>query len=209
MILIHLNLLRCVLWPRIWSTLIKVPHVLEKKKCVCYYRRVLCYFFLASRVSHEKFAVIKIDFVEVIYHFSLATIKIFFFAFSFSKCTYYVSWCEFVWVYSFGDFAYLFSNCVFHQIWEVFSHYFFKYFFQPYSLFPFLLRFQGVHCYLTGFWGFVCLFFFCLLFSLCCLDRVNSIDLSSSSQVHGFYFVISNLILSTSQRVFFKLCVIT
>lgn len=85
----------------------------------------------------------------------------------------------------------------------VFSHYFFKYFFQSTV---FLFSFQdfdntNVRCFVIAHchWGSAHCFF--SLFYSCCLDWVISIDISSSSQI--LFSVISNLLLSLSGKFFF------
>lgn len=76
-----------------------------------------------------------------------------FFVFSFYKFGYYVSWCCFLWISSIWDLLISLNQYVYayHQIWEIFSHYFFKYFSAPQSSFlvGFLLHECYVFCYFS------------------------------------------------------------
>lgn len=115
------------------------------------------------------------------HHFSLAALKFVFFVFSFQKFYYDVSWPGFLRVCS----AWICRFMFFCQIWEIFSPYFFEWFFQPYPLFFFWdsddtnVRTFVIVPHIPEALFIV----FPPLFSLCCSDWLNDIVSSSSSLI--------------------------
>lgn len=88
-------------------------------------------------------------------------------------------------------------------IWEVYSHYFFEYFFSPA---PFLLSFLGTTDKIVRYFFYIsadlsCCVHFFSLFSLFHSDQVISIFLSSSSQI--LFSLLSILLLKSTVWVFY------
>lgn len=77
MILIYLNVLKFVLWPRIWFILTKCL-MDTLNMCVYWFSTVLSHFLMASTLSNEKFAVIRVETFMVVSHFSLVITEMFF-----------------------------------------------------------------------------------------------------------------------------------
>lgn len=97
----------------------------------------------------------------------------------------------------------------FHQLWEVFVHYFFKYSFQHFlSLLSFLeppLMCMLVWLMMPYRFLRLCSFFF-VVFSFCDLDWINSVDSSSGSPVLSYAEV---LLLNPCYEVFISVTVLS
>ena len=118
--------------------------------------KIFCHFLLVSTVSSWKSTTFLIVVsLYVMHHVSLAVFQRFFFVFSFYKFGYYVSWCCFLWISSIWDLFISLSQYVYayHQIWEIFSHYFFKYFSPSQS--SFLVGFWLPECYVFCYFSMV------------------------------------------------------
>lgn len=135
------------------------------------------------------------------YYFSLAIFRIFL-CLSFHKfCVFSeVSLCRFPWFYPICSLL-SFLNCSFHQIWRVFSHYFFKYFIGP-TLF--LLSFMG-------FWWYECYILFIVpeiseallvLASVDCFSHSNVVFLVPWYDEWFFYWILDNLVTMLGDSLF-------
>lgn len=105
MILIYLNVLKFVLWPRIWFILTKCL-MDTLNMCVYWFSPVLSHFLMASTLSNENFAVIRVETFMVVSHFSLVITEIFFYL---SLVSGHLLLCVFVWMslnLIFGKLAY-------------------------------------------------------------------------------------------------------
>lgn len=160
---------------------------------------MLLYCLLASIISDEKSAIIHI-FVSLFMmsHFSFTGFKIVFFSFGFQLFNYDVSRSGSLY-HTWGLLKFLDLKInVYHQIWRMFSYYFFKYFFLTLSIFWYLYYLMLSHMSLRIF-SFSS-FFFSLFFIL-----NISINLSASSFI--YFSANSNLLLSPF-REFFTLVIV-